>query len=216
MFDVNTGKCAEYFAPETPGYTTSLTWSPDSRRLAFIRGDDIHGDSLRFRIRLLVVEIDDGTVVELYRKNFPDYVSHRHEEIQQQNTGWSPDGKHLFFTTHSTSDSNKSIVFYSTLFFDMTSGKTISIPGKNFAARQWSPDGSALLGLTHLETEVTHRRGEYPLKISRIGPAVVYFPSGEMKIIAEYSGSVSRYLNALAWLKNSAASPKNLPSSGTE
>lgn len=105
------------------------TFSPDGKRMAYMRGNDPEPG----KYRLLSSDLDgtEEKILQIAPVPFPDDLS------------WSPDGKRIAFISYSQSNAQGQI---ST--FEMASSKDTpltSFPDKVFTDLAWTPDGRGLL-----------------------------------------------------------------------
>lgn len=97
----------------------TLSWSPDSRRVAFAQSGEGPGSE-----ELVIFDIETGTLEQLTDNNFRD-----------DSPAWSPDGRWLVFTSGEDG--------YNRLhLFDLQTGERRLLVGDAFGySPAWSPDG---------------------------------------------------------------------------
>jgi serine/threonine protein kinase/Tol biopolymer transport system component len=110
---------------------SNITFSPDGRRIAYIRANDPVVD----QSRLLSAGIDGSDEKTLFTGPVTVALS--------RFVAWSPDGKHIAWSTHPAGKALGSVIM-----FDVASGKTApfaTFDDKGIGCLSWMPDGSGLL-----------------------------------------------------------------------
>ena len=105
------------------------TFSPDGKRMAYMRGND--PEVGKFRILSANLDGSDEKVLLIAPLPIPDTLS------------WSPDGKSIAYNSYADSKAPGQISV-----FDIASSKDTSLtafPDRTFFALAWSPDGRGLL-----------------------------------------------------------------------
>ena len=105
------------------------TFSPDGKRMAYMRGND--PEVGKFRILSANLDGSDEKVLLIAPLPIPDTLS------------WSPDGKSIAYNSYADSKAPGQISV-----FDIASGKDTPLtefPDRAFVALAWSPDGRGLL-----------------------------------------------------------------------
>jgi serine/threonine protein kinase/Tol biopolymer transport system component len=105
------------------------TFSPDGKRMAYMRGND--PEVGKFRILSANLDGTDEKVLLIAPLPIPDSLS------------WSPDGKSIAYDSYAESKAPEQISV-----FDIASSKDTSLtafPDRAFVALAWSPDGRGLL-----------------------------------------------------------------------
>jgi Tol biopolymer transport system component len=108
---------------------SNITFSPDGKRMAYLRGNDPEVG----KFRLLSAALDGSDEKVLFNGPIGD--------LTLRNLSWSPDGKEIAWPTQSTKRSSVDL-------FDLASGKVhtfATFTDKFVASLAWVPDGSGLL-----------------------------------------------------------------------
>jgi eukaryotic-like serine/threonine-protein kinase len=113
---------------------SNVTFSPDGKKLAFMRYDNPEPG----KYRLIVRPVEDGEGGE-------STLASGSNSVALNSPAWSPDGKTIVCVEQHASD-----VWQSLVAIDVASGRRTLVLGGNgqfFQSPTWSPDGSGLLGL---------------------------------------------------------------------
>lgn len=158
ILDLKTGKIS--VGPETTK-GSFLTWSPDSRRLAFNKelGQDADGASVTLLPEIDVLNVEDGTTSKLADGTAPS---------------WSPSGEWIAFSDYSMFQHGRyadTAYRVSLIHPDGTGSKVVAPlkPGQDlFLPPLWSPDSKEFLLQRPQEDEVNPRVNIYLLNLATL------------------------------------------------
>jgi dipeptidyl aminopeptidase/acylaminoacyl peptidase len=158
VLDLKTGKVS--IGPETTK-GSFLTWSPDSRRLAFNKelGQDADGASVTLLPEIDILNVEDGTISKLADGIAPS---------------WSPSGEWIAFSDYSTFQHGRyadTAYRVSLIHPNGTGSKVVASlkPGQDlYAPAIWSPDSKEFLLQRPQEDEVNPRVNIYLLNLATL------------------------------------------------
>ena len=158
ILDLKTGKIS--VGPETTK-GSFLTWSPDSRRIAFNKelGQDADGASVTLLPEIDILNVENGTTSKLADGTAPS---------------WSPSGEWIAFSDYSTFQHGKyadTAYRVSLIHPDGTGSKVVAPlkPGQDlFLPAIWSPDSKEFLLQRPQEDEVNPRVNIYLLNLATL------------------------------------------------
>jgi Tol biopolymer transport system component len=158
ILDLKTGKIS--VGPETTK-GSFLTWSPDSRRIAFNKelGQDADGASVTLLPEIDVLNVEDGTTSKLADGTAPS---------------WSPSGEWIAFSDYSMFQHGRyadTAYRVSLIHPDGTGSKVVAPlkPGQDlFLPPLWSPDSKEFLLQRPQEDEVNPRVNIYLLNLATL------------------------------------------------
>jgi Tol biopolymer transport system component len=158
VLDLKTGKVS--IGPETTK-GSFLTWSPDSRRLAFNKelGQDADGAPVTLLPEIDILNVEDGTISKLADGIAPS---------------WSPSGEWIAFSDYSMFQHGRyadTAYRVSLIHPDGTGSKVVAPlkPGQDlYVPAIWSPDSKEFLLQRPQEDEVNPRMNIYLLKLATL------------------------------------------------
>jgi Tol biopolymer transport system component len=170
ILDLKTGKVS--IGPETTK-GSFLTWSPDSRRIAFNKelGQDEDGASVTLLPEIDILNIADGTVSKLADGIAPS---------------WSPSGEWIAFSDYSTFQHGRyadTAYRVSLIHPDGTASKVVAPlkPGQDlYVPAIWSPDSKEFLLQRPQEDEVHPKMNLYLLNLATLNLTTKFKKTSEV------------------------------------